>query len=155
DANPASKTYGQADPAAGYTLRASDFRNGDTPGTSGITGAAACTIGAHSPNAGTYAGAVSCGPGTLAAANYTFTAGSAADLTITRAALTVPADSKSMPYGGPLPAFSYQVTGFQNGDTPAILAGSAACGTSATSGSPASSYLISCAQGTLAAANYT
>jgi hypothetical protein len=156
DANPAAKAYGQADPAAGYTLRASDFRNGDSPGTSGITGSAACTVGAHSQNAGTYAGVVSCGPGTLAAANYTFVAGSAAGLTITRATLTVTADGKSVTYGGSLPAFTYQVTGFQNGDTPAILTGSATCGTSATSSSPAGSYPISCAQGTLSAGgNYT
>src|SRR5262249_30912462 len=79
DATRASKVYGQPDPPASGTLRAADFRGLDTATTSGITGTANCTIGSHSPSAGTYLGVVSCGPGTLSSPNYTFAAGAAAN----------------------------------------------------------------------------
>jgi hypothetical protein len=151
DANPASKTYGDSDPATSGTLRASDFKGSDTPSSSGITGNPACSIASHSPNAGTYNGVISCGPGTLSSANYTFAAGGTAKLTIGQATLTLTTDNKSITYGDPLPAFTYQVTGYKNGDTSAILTGSATCGTSGPAGSPpgpAGSYPITCAQGT-------
>ncbi|MGO9891430.1 MAG: MBG domain-containing protein [Solirubrobacteraceae bacterium] len=82
DADAASVGYGQPDPAASGTLRVGDFVNGDTAATSAITGAASCSIASHAQNAGTYTGAITCEPGTLASLNYTFTTGNAADLTI-------------------------------------------------------------------------
>ncbi len=158
DANAASKTYGDPDPAPSRTLRASDFQGSDTPTTSGITGTANCSITSYSQNAGTYTGVISCGPGTLASANYTFAVGNTANLTINQATLTVTADDKSIIYGDPLPAFTYQVTGYKLTDTSAILAGSATCAASGTTGSPpgpAGTYPITCTQGTLSAgSNY-
>jgi len=100
DATPASKTYGDADPAAGYTLRAADFKNGDTAGTSGITGSAACLTGSHAENAGTYPGVISCGPGSLAAANYTFVAGNTAALTINKATPVCSVTGYTVTYDG-------------------------------------------------------
>ncbi len=82
DANPASKAYGEADPPTTGTLRASDFVNGDTPASAGVTGAAGCSIAGHAEGVAVYAGVVSCGPGTLEAANYRFVSGDPADLTI-------------------------------------------------------------------------
>jgi hypothetical protein len=82
DANSAMVTYGQSDPTASATLRSGDFVNGDTAASAGITGSASCEIASHSPNAGTYTGVITCGPGTLASTNYAFVTGNAADLTI-------------------------------------------------------------------------
>jgi hypothetical protein len=64
--------------------------------------------------------------------SYTITASAAADpnyiinyvqgtLTVTAANLTITADSKSMPYGGPLPALTVSYSGFVNGDSSATL----------------------------------
>ncbi len=83
DANAASKALGAADPTPTGTLRASDFVNGDT--ASVASGSPSCSIAGHSQSAGVYTGVITCGPGTLTAANYTFTSGSAADLTIDQA----------------------------------------------------------------------
>ncbi len=81
DADPLTVTVGAAEVATA-TLRASDFVGSDTPANSSITGAASCSIAAHSASAGTYAGAITCTAGTLAAPRYTFVAGTAADLTL-------------------------------------------------------------------------
>jgi DNA-binding beta-propeller fold protein YncE len=95
DANPASKTYGQPDPAASGTLRASDFVNGDN--ASVATGSPSCQIASHSEDAGTYTGVISCGPGTLQAADYRLVAGNAADLTINKATTSIAVASSQNP----------------------------------------------------------
>jgi hypothetical protein len=158
DANAASKTYGDSDPAPGATLRQADFKYTDTAATSGISGSASCSIASHSQNVGDYGGVISCVPGSLSSNNYMFVAGNSADLTINQATLTVTADSKSITYGDSLPAFTYQVAGYENGDTSSVLSGSATCAASGMSGSPpgpADTYPIKCTQNTLAAgANY-
>ena len=61
--------------------------------------------------------------GTLSAANYDFTPLVSGTLTVTKAPLTVTADAKSMTYGQTLPAFTYVITGFVNGDTTAVVTG--------------------------------
>jgi hypothetical protein len=76
-------------------------------------------------------------------------------LTVTPAPLTITADSQVMIFGGPVPALTYTPSGFVNGDTTAVLAGSPQLSTSATSGSPAGVYPIVATTGTLAAANYS
>jgi hypothetical protein len=147
----ATMAYGSALPPLPPTY--SGFANGDTPAS--LTTPATCTTTAtFASPPGTYpvtcSGAVD--------ANYTtgYVAGS---LTVTPANLTVTADNMSIAYGDALPTLTYHVTGFQNGDTSAVLAGNAACGTSGPSGSPpgpAGTYAISCAPGTLTAGpNYT
>ena len=54
-----------------------------------------------------------------------------------------------------LPSFTATITGFVNGDTQTVVTGLPALTTTATSSSPAGSYPITAALGTLAAANYS
>ncbi|WP_447637862.1 MBG domain-containing protein [Flavobacterium microcysteis] len=134
-----SKVYGTDDPALTYTV--TGFSNGDT-GTI-ITGALTRAAG---ENIGTY----TIGQGTLAATgNYDITY-TAADFNITKAALSIVADTKSKVYGATDPALTYTVTGLANGDTNAILSGTL----TRTAGENIGTYAIE--QGTLAASsNYT
>jgi hypothetical protein len=73
---------------------------------------------------------------------------------VNRAHLTVTADSKTVPVGGPIPTLTYTISGFVNGDTAAVVAGSPVLSTTATTSSPAGTYLITVAIGTLSAENY-
>jgi len=75
---------------------------------------------------------------------------------ITRAKLTVTADSKNRIYGAENPSFTVTVAGFQNGETLATsgVSGSPSSTTNATSTSPVGSYTITASLGTLAANNY-
>ena len=75
-----------------------------------VSGAASCSIAAHSENVASYAGVVSCGPGTLSAANYAFAGGSKGDLSVTARPVTVTADPKSKTYGDADPALTYSIT---------------------------------------------
>ena len=84
-ANNVSKAFGANVPTLTATI--SGFVNGQTLATSGVTGQAACTTTATSTSpAGTYP--ITCTPGTLAAANYTFTFVSGT-LTVTVSSRTV------------------------------------------------------------------
>lgn len=77
-------------------------------------------------------------------------------LAVNKAVLTVTATSASMASGSAVPSLTYTITGFVNGDTAATAtAGTPTETTTATSSSPAGTYPITIAQGTLAAANYT
>jgi Bacterial Ig-like domain (group 3)/MBG domain (YGX type)/Chitobiase/beta-hexosaminidase C-terminal domain/Bacterial Ig-like domain (group 1)/Beta-propeller repeat len=76
-------------------------------------------------------------------------------LTATKVALTVTAANVSVAYNQPIPALTYTVTGFVNGDAVSVLSGSPAETTTATQGSAVGAYPITIAQGTLSAANYT
>jgi hypothetical protein len=76
------------------------------------------------------------------------------DLVVTKAVLTVTADNLSRLYGDPNPPLTYTITGFVNGDTIAVVSGTADCSTTATQTSPAGTYPITCTQGTLTATNY-
>jgi hypothetical protein len=154
DANSASKTYGDTDPTATATLRASDFQYSDT--ASVASGQASCQLASHSQNAGTDSGAVTCQPGSLSAPNYTFVAGTAADLTINQAPLTVTADNQTKLFGAALPAMTTTISGFVLGQSRANsgVSGSPACVTTAVVASPGGTYPITCTLGSLAAANY-
>jgi hypothetical protein len=140
-ANPATKVYGAALPALTYA--ASGFVNGDTATV--VTGALVTTATASSG-----VGGYPISQGTLAAANYsiTFTGNT---LTVTPAQLTVTANAGTKVYGAALPALTYAVSGFVNGDTATVVTG--ALVTTATASSGVGGYPIS--QGTLAAANYS
>ncbi|HZL28485.1 MAG TPA: MBG domain-containing protein [Acidobacteriaceae bacterium] len=74
--------------------------------------------------------------------------------TVNRALLTVSANSTSRAVGAANPAFTATYNGFVNGDTPAVLSGSPALSTTATTSGPAGTYPITVTQGTLAAENY-
>ena len=67
------------------------------------------------------------------------------------------ADNQAKAYGAVNPTLTSTLTGFVNGDTAAVVSGSAALSTTATPGSPvlAGGYPITAAQGNLAAANYS
>jgi len=87
--------------------------------------------------------------------NCTFTSATV-PLTVNQVALTVTANIASRAYGTPNPAFTSSISGFVNGDTAArAVSGSASFTTTATAKSPVSTYPITPAAGTLAAANYT
>ncbi len=77
-------------------------------------------------------------------------------ISVSPAVLTVTATSTMMTYGGSLPALSYSMTGFVNGDNQgSSTTGAPSITTGATSSSPVGNYAINAAQGTLAATNYT
>ena len=69
-------------------------------------------------------------------------------LVIAKALLTVTANNTSMALGGTIPAFTASYSGFAPGDTVAVLSGSPALSTTATSSSPAGIYPITITQGT-------
>src|SRR5262249_46601615 len=71
------------------------------------------------------------------------------------APLTVTANNATRFYGQPNPAFTALYSGFVNGDTEAVLAGSPALTTTATAASPPGSYPITASAGTLRASNYS
>jgi hypothetical protein len=148
-ASAVSSPYGAPIPALTPSL--SGFVNGDT--ASVVTGAANLSTSATSTSGvGVYP--ITVAAGTLAAANYDFPNLVSGTLTVTKADLTVTANAASSTYGGPIPQLSATFTGFASGDTAAVVSGSPALSTTATSSSAAGSYPISIGIGTLAAANY-
>jgi hypothetical protein len=68
--------------------------------------------------------------------------------------LTITANNVTMPVGGPLPTLTASYSGFVNGDTPASLDGSPSLTTTATASSPAGTYPIIAALGTIDDPNY-
>jgi CSLREA domain-containing protein len=122
--------------------------------------------------AGTYtdpsqlAGLTPLGGAPTAAGSYTvlaafagsadYSAGSAlANFSVGQATLTVTADDATRVYGQANPAFTDTISGFVNGDTSAVVSGSASLTTTATTTSPPGTYPIVAAPGTLSAVNYT
>jgi len=79
-----------------------------------------------------------------------------ATINVTEATLTVKADDASRVYGTGNPTLTYQVSGFVNNDSTALVGGSASCSTLADAASlvAGSPYAITCKQDTLTAANY-
>jgi hypothetical protein len=153
-ADDASKLYGAGIPPLSYTL--SGFVNGDAPSV--ITGAPVLSTTA------TAASHVAGGPyrititaGTLSAADYTIANLVGGVLTVTPAALTVSAANASKVYGAPVPALSYTLSGFVNGDTPSVVNGAPALSTTASAASHvlASPYPIIASAGMLSASDYT
>jgi hypothetical protein len=86
--------------------------------------------------------------------DYT-TASTSVTLTVNPALLTVTAVNISKIVGTANPAFTASYSGFVNGDTTAVLGGSPALTTTATTASAIGTYPITAALGTLTAANYT
>ena len=71
------------------------------------------------------------------------------------ATLTVSANAASKTYGDTNPSFSASITGYVNGDTSAVVSGSASLTTTATASSGVGTYTITAAAGSLSASNYT
>jgi MBG domain-containing protein len=142
-----SKTYGDTDPALTYQI------------TDGSLAFSDDFTGSLTRDAGEDVGDYAITQGTVALNdNYTLTY-VGANLTITKATLTVTANDKSREYGNANPTFDATITGFKNGETLATsgVTGTASCTTSATASSPVSGspYAINCAIGSLASGNYS
>ena len=75
--------------------------------------------------------------------------------TVNRTPLTVTANNASITFGQPLPALTYTITGFVNGDTTAVVSGTATETTTATTSSGPGAYPITFSTEALTAANYT
>jgi hypothetical protein len=170
-----SMVYGAALPA--FTFACTGYQNGDT--VSSLTGApslasncgaaprpakgggkqkARPASGACVYQVGTYA--ITIGPGSLANPDYKFSwvngqPAAGGELKVTPAELTVTAENKSIIYGDPLPPLTYRTTGQVNGDAANATSGAASCTTTANATSPAGTYPVNCAQGSLTSPNYT
>jgi hypothetical protein len=145
----ASMIYGGSVPVKQYQV--SGFMNGDTVAV--IAGQPLLTSGASSSSAaGTYS--IEVNVSSLSASNYAFVA-VPGSLTIAKAPLTLTPANAAMTYGGTWPAFSYQISGFVNGDSPAVVSGQASLLSNATSRSGVGMYSWNATTGSLSAANYT
>jgi hypothetical protein len=93
--------------------------------------------------------------GSLKAANYTFTFVNG-EVSVAKAVLMVVPRNLAMTYGSALPAMTYSLNGLLNGDTPSgEVSGAPQFVTSAKPSSPAGSYPLEVALGSLAAKNYS
>ncbi|HWL16531.1 MAG TPA: MBG domain-containing protein, partial [Opitutus sp.] len=149
-ANPASRLYGDANPAFSGTV--TGFVGGDTLATA-TNGTLTFTSSATTAsNAGEYA--ILGGGLTANFGNYVFQDALAnySALTIDRAPLTVAFVNATRTYGAANPEFIPTFTGFRNGDTPAVLTGYA-WGTTATVASSVGDYEIG-ASGASGVPNY-
>ncbi|MGZ5619614.1 MAG: MBG domain-containing protein [Methylobacter sp.] len=142
-ADNASRLYGDANPVFTGNLTSGGLVNGDTLSSIGLTYSTSAT---PFSNVGIYAITPQ-----ITSSNYTFT-GIDGQLTITPHALNVTAIAASKTYGEPDPVFTYNATGFVNGESSSLLTGSLERTTGeAVSGGP---YAIN--QGSLLAnSNYT
>jgi len=142
----ANKTWGDADVTVSATASSDltvTFTASGNCSVSGnsvhITGAGSCTVTAHQAGDG----------------NYNAAPDVSRSFTIAKAVLTVTADDKTKLLNAPNPPLTYTITGFVNGDTMAVVSGSADCSTTATTTSGVGSYPITCTLNTLAADNYS
>ena len=152
-----SRVYGDANPT--LTASFAGFKNGETLGTSDLTGSLGLSTAAtptSSVSGGPYA--ITAALNTLASGNYSFNLVNGS-LTVTKAALTITADSLSREYGDANPTLTASFAGFKNGETlgTSDLTGSvglstAATPTSSVSGGP---YAITASLNTLSSGNYT
>ena len=144
-----SMTYGSASPAISYQI--TGFALNDT--ASVVSGVPSFSTAASSSSAvGAYpiTGVV----GNLAASNYSFQINSAT-IAVKPAVLTVTAAPAAGTYGSAVPALTFSVTGFVNGDKATAVSGVPTLSTAAAANSPAGVYPVTAAVGSLAAANYT
>ena len=136
-----AKVYGSIDPA--FTASYDGFVNGESPA---VLGGALAFSRVAGENAGTYA----ITPSGLTSGNYAITFNTSL-LTITKAPLSITADSKTKVYGAADPALTVSYSGFVNGETPAVLTGTLSLARAA--GENVADYQIT-ATG-LAGSNYT
>jgi hypothetical protein len=149
--------------ALSFTVSATDVEAGDTLTLKASGLPAGLSFKDNGNGTGTVSGTVTAAVNTYSA---TFTAndgysdsqvGTVA-IAITPAPLTITADSKGpVQYSDALPAFTWQYSGFVNGEGPSALSGTTSCTTTAATAntvtSPAGSYQIACSGQT--ATNYT
>ena len=143
-----SRLYGASNPA--FTETISGFVNGETNAV--VSGTA---TGSSSATTATGVGtAVIIGSAAgLSASNYDFTAADGV-LTIGKAHLTVTADNQSRLYGASNPAFTETISGFVNGETNAVVSGTATGSSSATTATGVGTAVIIGSAAGLSASNY-
>ena len=148
-ANNQAKTYGQTLAFVGTEFATSGLLNGDT-----VTNVALVSSGTtNTAGTGSYSIIPSAAQGT-GLGNYTISYVNGT-LTVNPAALTVSANNTNRIYGAANPAFTASYTGFVNGDTVTVLAGSPSLTTTATTNSAVGTYTITAGLGTLTATNYS
>ena len=139
-ANSASKIYGSTKSFSGTEFSSTGLKNSETIGSVSLASAGAVSTAAvaGSPYAITASAASG---GTFNAGNYSisYVDGS---LGVTRAPLGIAANSATRLYGDANPAFSTTYTGFQNGETNAVLSGTLALSTPAVTTSSVGNYTI-------------
>ena len=142
-----TRAYGDVNP--GLTADFVGFVNGEDSNVLSGTLVLSTTADTNSP-VGSY---VITGGG-LSAANYeiAYTNGT---LTVNPALLTVTAQDKIRFYGSENPELTVSYTGFKNGETSSVLAGSPELETTANVSSPGGMYPIAVTAGSLSAANYS
>ncbi|MFD1258988.1 MBG domain-containing protein [Mucilaginibacter terrae] len=144
-AQPATKTYGEANPA--FTPTYTGFINGDTEVSLTTKPVFNITANTASP-VGTY----SITPTGATSNNYSIVYKSGV-LTVNKAQLNVIAEDKNKIYGSANPAFTIAYSGFVNGDTEAALISPPLALSAATQSSGAGTYAIIPTAGS--AANYS
>ncbi|MBT6462598.1 MAG: PQQ-binding-like beta-propeller repeat protein [Opitutae bacterium] len=143
-----SRQYGLSNPTLDYQI--TGFQGSDNSGV--ISGSPVFTTTATSgSDVGSYV--ISVDVSGMSSPNYNFF-GSNHILSVTRAPLTIRADSTTRSYGQDDPAFTYTVIGFRNSDTNAVLLGEPFFSTTATSASTSGVYVLNIARGSLSATNY-
>jgi hypothetical protein len=133
-------TYGQ-------TLASSAL----TDGASSVPGAFTWTVASTVPKSGLQSESVTFTPTNTT--NYA-TATQTVKLTVNTAVLTVTATNASVAANQAIPALTYSIAGYVNGDTSSVVSGSPTETTTAKQGSPAGTYPITISMGSLFAANY-
>src|SRR5579863_2385623 len=144
------KVYGAEMPKIGYKI--TGLVNGDKLGKA-VTGAPVVSTSATvKSSVGSYPIKVTVG--TLEAANYLFEL-SQGNVTITKAPLHVRANNLTMTQGAQVPALTYVIAPFVNGDRiKTATTGTPKIATTATSNSKPGTYPITASAGTLKAENY-
>jgi hypothetical protein len=144
-----SRQYGVANPVLTYNING--FLGTDTVAIVSGTAAISTAAVTNSP-AGAYPITVT--NGTLSANNYNFSFANGT-LTVGQATLLVTANNQSRQYGVINPVLTYSFSGFLGTDTIAVVSGTAAISTTATTNSPVGGYPIAVTNGTLSANNYS
>jgi hypothetical protein len=153
-----SRAYGDVNPAFTYSI--AGFLNGDFLDRSKLSGAPVFTTTAAGPSSpvGNYVITIAQGLLGYADPNYTFDSSQfhGGKLTITPVPLTISTDNLTRPYGQGNPALKPNYNGFVNGETlvTSDLTGSPSVSTTTTESSPAGSYPIAVARGSLSSSNY-
>ena len=138
-ANNATRQYGQPNPT--FTASFGPFMNSETPAV--LVGTLLC-VSAATPSSAVSGSPYSINCSGLSSTNYAISY-IAGQLTVTPAPLTITANNAARQGGQANPPFTATFTGFANGESAAVLAGTLSCTTTATGNSPAGNYPITCA----------
>lgn len=147
------RAYGATNPV--FTVTYTGLTNGQTLGTSDITGSPVLSTAAGTNSAvGGYV--ITNTSGTLASSDYSFVF-SNGTLTVTQALLTVTASNLFRGYGATNPVLTAGYSGFMNGQNfgGSGVTGQPSLATAAATNSPPAAYTITNMIGTLSAANYS